>query len=274
MKGTDNLYASKGSKSGILNEMEWSAAVDTGQNSDSFPAITYFNDVIYVFWKESGGHSIYFGKMDPDTLTISMIGAVPKAQSKQGVAAAVSGGKMYLLHIGKAAGISGRSIYQVSYDGTNWSDDEKIKSGRSSKDAPVLGVSGTVLYMAHRGKTDGISGNTIYWAKNSSGNYDDWSDDKAAEEPAEKAESQHRPGGGIWDNSFVVVHNGNTNEKLRLVYMDLKEKEWYGDDHIGEEFKSNYGAAFVSLDDEAYLIFAATDPARTIKWSKSDSIHT
>jgi len=43
MNGTDKLYASKGSKSGILNEIEWSAAVNTGQNSDSFPAITYFN---------------------------------------------------------------------------------------------------------------------------------------------------------------------------------------------------------------------------------------
>lgn len=274
LKGVNELYASKGSKSGVLQEMGWSAAVNTGQLSDSFPAITYFNGEIYVFWKENDGHNIYFGTLDPDTLKIKMIGEVPNAQSKQGVAAVVNNGKMVILHIGKAAGISGRSIYQVSYDGNIWSGDEKVKSGQSSKDAPILGVSGNTLYMTHRGKTDGIAGNTIYWSKNGSGDYDDWSDDEPAEKPSEKAESQHRPGGGTWNNSFVVVHNGNTREKLRLVYMDLEERDWYGDDHIGEEFKSNYGAAFVSLADEAYLIFADTDSARTLKWAKSDSIHT
>lgn len=274
LKGEHNLYATKGSRSGITKEMNWSAAVDTGQVTDSFPAVTYFNGDIYMLWKESGGNEIYYGKMNPVSLKVTKSGALPEARSKQGVAASVSNNRLCVLHIGTTVGIAGRSIYQISFDGSKWSSDDKIQSGQSSKDAPVMDVNGSVLYLAHRGKTDGIAGNTIYWSENSSGEYDSWSDNKPAEKPSEKAESQHRPGGGIWNNSFVVVHNGNTSEKLRLVYMDLDELEWYGDNHIGQEFKSHKSAAFAVLDDEAFLMFVDTDSAGTLKWSKSQSIHT
>lgn len=115
--------------------------------------------------------------------------------------------------IGKTTGIAGRSIYQISFDGTNWSDEDGIHD-QESKDAPAMAALSNAMYLAHRGKTDGIAGNSIYWSVNTTGEHGDWSKNKEVEKPCQKAESQHRPGGGAWKNNFVIVHNGNTSEKL------------------------------------------------------------
>jgi hypothetical protein len=230
----------------------WIDPVETGQETNTFPAVTVFQDLLYVFWLEDSSKQILFGTMDPESLKIREIGAVPIAATKTGVSAVTYKNVLYVIHIGETIGISGRDIYQATYDGEKWSADRKVEESQASKDAPNAASFSSRLYMTHRGRTDGVGGNTVYYSYNDGGDYNQWTKN----EQAGSSSAQHRPGIAPFGDDVVIAHNGDTNHDLRLVYRLQGVGDFTGGDKIGSSYVSTYAPALAALGSTLYMVFA------------------
>ena len=223
--------------------------VDTGISSSFAPSITKYADALYLFWVNSS-HKVQYSILDPITLLATTIETVPIMATQSGVATASFKGKLIVLHIGN----SSRKIYQMSYDlETNtWSStDSPVSGGQSSKDGPAMAAAGDLLFMAHRGQTSGIGGNTVYYSTNSGGQYGQWSNNQQIA----SARAQTRPGAGTLTDYVVVVHNGNTTSSLRLVYSNASQIHWVGDEQIGDGYSSGYAPAVTSVGNVLAIFF-------------------
>ncbi len=227
--------------------------VDTGLSTSHAPSITKYADALYLFWVTSS-QKVQYTILDPITLLATRIETVPIMATKSGVATAIFKGKLILLHIGKTSGIAGRTIYQMSYDlETNtWSSkDSSVSGNQSSKDGPAMAAAGDLLFMAHRGQTDGAGGNTVYYSTNSGGQPGQWSVNKQIA----SARAQTRPGAGAITDYVVVVHNGNSTSGLRLVYTNASQIQWVGDEQIGDGYSSGYAPAVTSVGNVLAIFF-------------------
>jgi hypothetical protein len=247
-KDDQKLHASRFRNGG------WIDPVDTGQETDSFPAIAVFQDVLYVFWlRKKASRQIAYGTMDSESLQIRELGVVPIAGTSMGVTAASFKGSLSVLHVGAAMTILGRAISQATYDGKEWSDDNEVESSQASKDAPNAVSFPSRLYMTHRGRTDGAGGNTVYSSYNGDGAFDQWT----RNEQAGSSSSQHRPGIGAFGDDVVIVHNGDASHDLRLVYRPQgSDGDFSGGDKIGGSYVSTYAPALAALGGTLYLVFA------------------
>jgi hypothetical protein len=263
-KGKDNkrLLASRFRNGG------WIDPVETGQETNTFPTVTVFQDLLYVFWLKDGSKQILFGTMDPESLKLREIGAVPIAATKTGVTAANYKNVLYVLHIGETIGITGRDIYQVTYDGNQWSADRTVEKSQASKDAPNAASFPARLYMTHRGKTDGVAGNTVYYSYNDGGNFNQWTEN----EQANKSSAQHRPGIAALGSDVVIVHNGDTSHDLRLVYRPQSGGAFVGGDKIGGSYVSTYAPALAALGSTLYMVFADRNKKDTFKVGTTTNI--
>ena len=274
LKGVNDLFAARATQTedrqgNITEELTWGTPVNTDQKTDRSPAIACYNNTLYVFWNADDSHRINYGTMDPNTLKIQYLDKLEGVKSTSGVAATVFGDKLYLNFLGDG---EETRIYQTTFDGSKWDHVEPIKENQESVDAPVLAaINGDIsgIYSVHRS-----SHNVLYWASTDTGQYDDWSDDNEVESPCKKVETDHRPGGGAWNNGFVVIHNGDKKRKhkLCLVHLNVEEDYWYGGDEIGNGFQSEDAPAFCNLNDTAYLVFADDVTSKKIMYSYSNSI--
>ena len=231
--------------------------VDTGIATSHAPSIVKYADALFLFWVTSN-QKVQYTVLDPVTMLATKIETVPIMATKSGVATAIFKGQLVLLHIGKTSGIAGRTIYQMSYDlATNqWSSkDSSVSGNQSSKDGPAVVAAGDLLFMIHRGKTDGVSGTTVYFSTNSGGEPDHWSKNKQIA----GARAQTRPGAGALSDYVVVVHNGNTTSGLRLVYSNASQIQWVGDEQIGDGYSSGYAPAVTSVGNVLAVFFVDGD---------------
>lgn len=229
------------------------APVSTGISSDHAPSITAYLGKLYLFWV-TAKKKVQYTILDPETLLPTAILSVPIMSTKSGVATAEFKGKLVLLHIGQTDGIGGRTIYQMSYDAESnaWSSkDPPVSGDQESKDGPALAAAGDLLFMAHRGKTDGVGGNTVYYSTNASGEPGNWSKNRQAAD----ARAKTRPGAGALSDFVVVVHNGNTDSDLRLVFTNATQILWVGDERIGDGYSSGYAPAVTSIGNVLAIFF-------------------
>jgi hypothetical protein len=234
----------------------WGTPVDTGARTGHFPAITFFQGNLYLFWRNQKDKKLELGILENDTLKVSGVKTVPGMETRDGVAAAVYGNLLYVLHIGKTDGIGGTTIYQITWDGTQWSKDEPVGKAQSSTEAPALAPTEERLYLIHRGETEGPAGRRVWWSFNVKGGFKNWSDNKVIL----SAKSHVRPGAGTFKNYVVVMHAGYDSNDLRCVYCPSETGQWVGDggdERIGDGYKSTKAPAVTELNGKLLLLFVA-----------------
>ncbi len=215
-----------------------------------------------------GSSEIEFGIMDPGTLKVGLLGAVPIARTKEGVGAATYKDRIYVLHIGETGGIGGRSIYQATFDGDRWSKDEKIEPAQASKDAPALVPFQYRLFQFHRRETDGIGGNRVYCSFNDSGASNRWSEN----EQAGTASSRQRPGAGTFAGEVVVVHVGDTSYDLRLAYSPQAPAFVGGEQIEAGTYVSTHAPAVAEYEGAVFLVFADRNDSDRLKVGMSTNL--
>jgi hypothetical protein len=296
-KGTKELYVSVGTvpTSGRDSKPTWSKPGLTGSSvdiaTDDFPALTFYNKEIYLFWRTMQDDLIQYGVLDQDTLKVRDLQTLPDSiKSKQSVAvvAGVYSALFNFWHLGKTSD----DIYQSILTDNNWNDN-KIASDsdghdhQDSPDAPqvVLHTNGNTLtlHMIHRSTT--VLSNGVYHSYCKNGEWNNWTKNKLVKVNNNTTEigTNHRAGIGIWNTDYLIVVYRDSmvlERGLRLTYLDMGSGDWNGNDYILDVvFNSDFAPAlspYLDKDGNQCICMVWADKSSTddIKVSTSQAIIT
>lgn len=195
----DNAYTIRISKS--TNSLDFGPEIilkKLGSNIMDTPALTVFNNRLYMFFRGPGNTLNYTSSENGDDWSDSKV--IPGVSMLGAPAAAVYKGKMYVSHSG--TGVSGQYQlwYTTSIDGNAWSADYKIESKNGIIGSPSMAVYNQELYIAHR---DGIFGKSLVLTRT---NGDKWSE--VEDSGVKMSES---PAIAVFNGVLYISHNGSNS---------------------------------------------------------------
>jgi len=123
------------------------------------------------------------------------------------------------------------------------------------------------MYMFHRGETDGVGGNTVYWSqrmRDASG----WTTNGDVPD----ASAQYRPAASSFgDSHLVLVHNGDIDHALywHVCNIDANYK-WNSKGKIGNSIGAYYGQALWPYQGKLWMVFVDKD--KKIRWATLSSV--